>query len=476
MMHPQEERKAMLVKRGAKSLGKLTHETSSLALQKGTDQTTPPKMGTVAGTGITSNKLYSYMLIIAAVFSCAFLLRSVSPLASSSGYIVVIDAGSSGSRAHVFHASGGLVDPKHESLKTKPGLSSYATVPSDAGRSLEPLMEFARKYVPESEIKNTKIILKATAGMRLLQKNEREAILKDVRTYLSKTGFAFSKKDAEVIDGKEEGLLGWLAINYLNNEPGTWGVLEMGGASVQVTLKVNNEDKSNVVPNEHKRPYHNPTSGKPGEVFTHSFLGLGMTSAREAVNEVLTKSGASKDPCLQTGFVVGAESSALSGVTTAIPEGDFDACSKLISETLYVASTKECSYPNGCLYDGMYAPKFGKIWAFENFFYAPSALGMDGVPGVIAAKDLAKAAKQNCAMGWKEMDAAYPKDDQPHELNENWCFGMTHLHSFLIHGLGISPEQQITISNNVGENGIDWALGAALQTMKSKSGGLRSQA
>ena len=59
---------------------------------------------------------------------------STSPKASSQ-HIVIIDAGSSGSRAHVFryNAANGVVEPQHESLKTKPGLSSYAARPQDAG-------------------------------------------------------------------------------------------------------------------------------------------------------------------------------------------------------------------------------------------------------------------------------------------------------------------------------------------------------
>jgi len=59
----------------------------------------------------------------------------------------MIDAGSSGCRAHVFkygrleNENGPIyILPQHESLKVKPGLSSFKKNPSDAGPSLQGLL------------------------------------------------------------------------------------------------------------------------------------------------------------------------------------------------------------------------------------------------------------------------------------------------------------------------------------------------
>ena len=77
----------------------------------------------------------------------------------ATSYVVVIDAGSSGSRVHVVPFQGStnssvlpvLLPEKMSSLKIRPGLSSLERAPSAAGRSLEPLLEFAKTKVREHE-------------------------------------------------------------------------------------------------------------------------------------------------------------------------------------------------------------------------------------------------------------------------------------------------------------------------------------
>lgn len=408
----------------------------------------------------------------------------------SNGHIVVIDAGSSGSRAHVFrYYDGHKIDPKHESFKAKPGLSSYASHPDDAGSSMDSLLDFARQHVPADQVSRTRIVLKATAGMRLLETEEqRTAILHSVSERLGASGFSFSPKDAQVIDGKEEGMLGWLSVNYLNEHTADsnnkksdqWGVLEMGGASVQFTMPLPSSASAAVVPNEHKLTYRVAAAKKQEthQVFTHSFLGLGMESARKAVNDALTASGATADPCLPASYVEEHDANEFSGVASIASGGDFDACSQLVKSALF-PSRAECTHPTGCFYNGMYAPaealKTGKFWAFENFFYTPSALGIHGLPGRMAVKDLIDAGKAVCAMNWKQVDTDYPKDNQPKDNNEKWCFGAAYMHMLFTEGFGFPPDQEITVGNSVGSNGIDWALGAALQAVleeASSSGGL----
>lgn len=66
-------------------------------------------------------------------------------------YAIVFDAGSTGSRIHVFkfEQDGGqlkLISDTFEQLK--PGLSSYADDPAQAAASLQPLLETALKTVP----------------------------------------------------------------------------------------------------------------------------------------------------------------------------------------------------------------------------------------------------------------------------------------------------------------------------------------
>lgn len=69
-------------------------------------------------------------------------------------YAIVLDAGSTGSRVHVFKfeqsASGlKLISDTFEQLK--PGLSSYADDPQAAANSLKPLMQRAVETVPKDQ-------------------------------------------------------------------------------------------------------------------------------------------------------------------------------------------------------------------------------------------------------------------------------------------------------------------------------------
>jgi hypothetical protein len=170
----------------------------------------------------------------------------------SFSYVAMIDAGSSGCRAHVYRY-GKLGDiegplyilPKHKSLKVKPGLSTFAKNPTDAGASIKGLVDFLKTEVPESSWQYTPIWLKATAGLRMIEKSESEAILNSIRDFLGNTAnspFLFKRSYATVISGNEEGGFGWVAYNYLRKIIGPkklgledpYAVVEMGGASSQV--------------------------------------------------------------------------------------------------------------------------------------------------------------------------------------------------------------------------------------------------
>ena len=68
-------------------------------------------------------------------------------------YAIVFDAGSTGSRIHVFKftAQHGTLDLESDTFEQlKPGLSSYADNPTAASASLEPLMKVALSTVPAS--------------------------------------------------------------------------------------------------------------------------------------------------------------------------------------------------------------------------------------------------------------------------------------------------------------------------------------
>jgi hypothetical protein len=125
-------------------------------------------------------------------------------------YALTIDAGSTGSRIHVYkfnncHAMPSL---EYETFKmTNPGLSAYARDPTAAAASLDSLLDEAKRVVPENMWNCSPVEVKATAGLRLLGAKESEAILDEVRNRLE-TNYPFvvgSERSVEIMDGKDEG-------------------------------------------------------------------------------------------------------------------------------------------------------------------------------------------------------------------------------------------------------------------------------
>ena len=61
------------------------------------------------------------------------------------------------------------------------GLSSYADSPSGAAESISRLLAEAKSFIPESGWAQTPLTLRATAGLRLLPKDQSDAIIGKVR-------------------------------------------------------------------------------------------------------------------------------------------------------------------------------------------------------------------------------------------------------------------------------------------------------
>jgi Golgi nucleoside diphosphatase len=128
-------------------------------------------------------------------------------------YGCMLDAGSTGSRIHVYKfgrsADGSkyLLDEVFEQIK--PGVSSYAADHAAAGASLAPLLKKAQEVVPEDQWATTPIALYATAGLRLLPNpTDVEGILESLRSALAATPFKFTDPETNVriLDGKFEGI------------------------------------------------------------------------------------------------------------------------------------------------------------------------------------------------------------------------------------------------------------------------------
>jgi Golgi apyrase len=254
-------------------------------------------------------------------------------------YGVILDAGSSGTRVHIYrwlksdtarksaseaqlHKLPDIETDKKWTKKIHPGISTFGEHPHDVGpEHLNELLTHALRHVPLDEVPNTPLFLLATAGMRILPSVQRQSVLKEVCDFAQKTT-QFQLPDCglhvQVIPGETEGLYGWIAANYLlggfDNPEGhehgnghhTYGFLDMGGASAQIAFAPNatEADKHS---NDLTLLRLRSIDGGPLEykVFVTTWLGFGVNQARERyVKALLASSPGAKeypDPCLPAG-------------------------------------------------------------------------------------------------------------------------------------------------------------------------------
>lgn len=61
----------------------------------------------------------------------------------------------------------------------------------------------------------TPLVLKATAGLRLLLPVEAENLLNEVRDVFLRSSFLVKDDSVEILDGIDEGIYSWFTINFL---------------------------------------------------------------------------------------------------------------------------------------------------------------------------------------------------------------------------------------------------------------------
>ncbi|KAJ4848080.1 hypothetical protein Tsubulata_015476 [Turnera subulata] len=221
--------------------------------------------------------------------------RKIMPiLEETNSYAVVFDAGSSGSRVHVFSFDSNLdLVPIEEGsdeyelfLKTKPGLSSYASEPQAAAESLEPLLVKAENAVPEALRPLPASILEGNAS----------AILEAVRDlFMYNSTLKCEDDSVSILSGAKEGSYMWIAINDLlgnvgNEYKDTVGIVDLGGGSVQMAYAIS-ESAAATAPKapEGDEPYVAKLLLKKSNyhIYVHSYLSYGLLAARAQILKAL---------------------------------------------------------------------------------------------------------------------------------------------------------------------------------------------
>lgn len=203
---------------------------------------------------------------------------------------ILYDAGSSGTRLFIYEKTTGLnkwiehKGPKVEALadpirqiKGKKWKDMKKTVQS-LSLALDTIKNPGKKWKPFDWEKKCKIVsasVLATAGMRMAEQARPERSRKLWNTVKSILSKRLGKKVsifARTITGFEEGLYAWLSVLQKRNGRHYFGVVEMGGASSQVTFFCANCRGAKQIQID---------GGKKVKIFSHSFLGLGGDMAPE---------------------------------------------------------------------------------------------------------------------------------------------------------------------------------------------------
>ena len=415
-------------------------------------------------------------------------------------HVIIIDAGSTGTRCHVFRVAAtssvttttygkdASVTPKlilpTKSFKTTPGLSARALDPSGIDAALRPLLNFARESVPMENWKETQIHLMATAGLRHIEQHLSESIIDACRETLRESPFSFEKDEwASVLPGTKEASYGWTAVNYAFNALSpektpkeTYGVLELGGASMQVTYAVPHATAKNVVQKKHKETVRVGNSVK--HLYASSLLGLGHEAARAEYHAMLrreyeTTGEKPNNPCTNRGWtpqttVQHGEALAV-GAGPSKPTGNFTACYAMTKKLLGLAeNTKDCPR-TPCGMRKEHLPPFdGKFLATENFHYTAEFFKLGKTTTI---RDFQRAGEKLCAESWGDVvKKRFRKDQKKWEEIDlsKYCFSAAFIVAMLKDGMLLPEDLKFTVGNNVGRYNVDWAMGAAINIISSK--------
>ncbi len=367
---------------------------------------------------------------------------SLSAFAAPNHYVIFVDAGSSGSRLHIFQyddskPSMPVVHDLH-SKSIKPGLSFYAPNPDQAGQSLKPALDDAVAFLQgKTDIKTVAVNVFGTGGMRSVTKEQEAAIYASVRAYL-KNHYSFAPGSVQTILGSAEGLYGWLDVNYLsgnfqNCQP-TIGSIDMGGASTQIAFETQGQPSPDLMKLN--------INGQKYIVFSKSFLGFGQDAIQNSII---------KDPQANTCFPLNYE----------FQPGSFGNFNYSSCGWIYEKIIKDAHI------GGQILPTSQKKFiAYSGIYYTYNFFNVDKTPEQAA---LEKNATTVCSETWDQLQKDYPTV-APQYLS-TYCSNAAYQDELLYYAYFLQGSNQLTVLNQIYDKDlqqyvdIDWPLGAALYTL-----------
>jgi len=378
--------------------------------------------------------MHRFLLFVITLFILSPTVQAQETPCDNQQCMLVVDAGSTGSRAHLYTYKIDTTQSPIEikeiwSKKVKPGLASLEINQNTLDAYLVTLLSSAPTH------KQIPVYFYATAGMRLLPSAKQQMIYHQLQQWFSHQS-QWQLVDAKTITGSQEALYDWLSVNYhlgtlqdIQNQ--SVGVMDMGGASVQIVFPVQD---ANPIKNSNQLVEFN-LYGQHLKLAVYSFLGLGQT---EMSHQFLNSAS-----CFANEYPL---------PDGALGQGDAPSCelevSSLMNGVHKVDKTIQpllASNPVSHWYSigGISFLASNPIFHFDNEQLTNQHL-------------LQQADTAICHQQWGSLNTQYPNDEYLYQL----CLFSAYYYALMVDGYGLYPDE--TINYLSPDKNIDWTTGVVL--------------
>lgn len=410
-------------------------------------------------------------------------------------YVLMIDAGSSGSRIHIYEFDvctqpPTLIDETFDMLT--PGLSSYPSDPEAAAESLDPLLKIALETVPKDRRSCTPVAVKATAGLRLIGATKSTKILEAVTEHLEKNyPFPVVEKDGvTLMGGDEEGVFAWITTNYLLGNIGagsklpTAAVFDLGGGSTQIVFEPAFPPNEEMIDGEYK--YELTFGGQSYTLYQFSHLGYGMNEGRNKIESLLVETAIAdglikagdtvashtlSSPCLPPGVdAPKREVKLANGVTYIIdfvaPKQPAGAQCRFLADKI-LNKDASCSQPP-CSFNGVHQPSLVRtfketndLYVFSYFYDRTQPLGL---PSSFKLDELMDLTRMVCNGEdvWESVFSGVEGSVEKLKKEPEWCADLSFQVSLLHTGYDIPLQRELRTAKKIAGSELGWCLGASL--------------
>lgn len=372
-----------------------------------------------------------HFLIFALLFSLPIQGFASGNPCDSKHCIAVVDAGSTGSRVHLYvydlnDTQSAIQIQELWNKKINPGFASL----EPSASSINPYLQSLLSKAP---YENIPLYFYATGGMRLLPAAKQKKYYEVLKSWFSQQS-NWKLMDAKTISGNDEALFDWLSINYLkgtlqNSTSPKLGIMDMGGASVQIAFPI--QDNQDLDP---KSQIKFQLYGQKFNLYVHSFLGLGQT---EILHQFLDSPN-----CFANNYPL----------PNGLPaEGNAGLCeqelSKMMTEIHKVNAIQSLLALNPV--DSWYAIGGLTYMLNSSLFHFEKEQ--------FTNQNLLEQADNNiCHQQWEQLEAQFPNDEYTYQ----YCLFSAYYYALMIDGYGFSPQENIHfIPSNQNQ---DWTLGVVL--------------